>query len=273
MIELNKEQLISLVSLYDGSVSQELEYAYREAGPFGEINIKVCADDFPKPNILLFINGFTTMGGVGIYGCVDINTYDQEIKELILGCFNDDNQEVWVHLFSPDWELKLDRLFNGLITNKHYRIIHRLNRRIFQNHTDWRKKIPSGYTMKRYDTSSREFIKARDWQDFWHPQSDRFGWFLFKDEEAVSECFSVWVEKTGVEKDCVEISIDTKEPYRRKGFAFLTSIAFIEECLSRSLIPVWCCWSFREGSKELAEKLGFEIVCNRRVIVLNQNKA
>ena len=27
------------------------------------------------------------------------------------------------------------------------------------------------------------------------------------------------------------------------------------DCLSRNLVPVWCCWDFREGSKELAAKL------------------
>ena len=30
MLRLNKDQIAPLISVYDGSVSQELEYAYRE---------------------------------------------------------------------------------------------------------------------------------------------------------------------------------------------------------------------------------------------------
>ena len=77
-------------------------------------------------------------------------------------------------------------------------------------------------------------------------------------------------EQVGVEINCVEIGIETKEPYRRKGYAALTAAAFVDDCLSKGLIPVWCCWDFREGSKELAEMLGFEIVEQRRAIFLKK---
>lgn len=133
----------------------------------------------------------------------------------------DDGHEIWLSLYSPNWESKLDELFDGFASRKDNRLIHRLNNKTFQNHIKWQEKVPNGYTMKKFDSSSYEFIKKRNWQGFWHLESKRFGWF-----------------------------------------------AFINDCLSKNLIPVWCCWQSTQGSKELAEKLGFEVIENRRAIFI-----
>jgi len=134
----------------------------------------------------------------------------------------------------------------------------------------WQDKIPNGYTMIKVNTSSYDSTMCHYPNFHWKPESNKFGYFLLKDGEVVSECTSVWVETVGVETGCVEIGIETKEPHRRKGYAALTATAFIDDCLSKGLIPVWCCWDFREGSKELAEKLGFEIIEERRAIFLKK---
>ena len=268
MQKLNKEQIKSLTSLYKCHIAQELEYAHRGEAPFGPVEIDVYADNTTKPNTMLFINGFA---GTALYGDASNNESNQIIKKLILDCFDEDGKEVWLSLYSPEWEPVVDAMFEDYCTSwKAYRLIHRLNKASFQEHMNWRGKIPAGYTLERFDTSSCDFIAERDWQGFWHPGSGRFGWFLLKDGEAVSECTSVWVEKFGVETNCVEISIETKEPYRKKGYAILTASAFIDDCLSRKLIPVWCCWDFTEGSKELAGKLGFEIIEERRATFLKK---
>lgn len=265
MIELSKDQIKKILPMYKGHIAQELEYAYREEAPFGKVEIKVYADEEYKPNVILILGGFA---GTALYGDTGNNESYYEIKKLILDSSSDNGNDIWLSLYSPNWESKLDELFNGFTSRKNNRLIHRLNNKIFQNHINWQEKIPNGYIIKKFDSSSYEFIKKRNWQDFWHPQSERFGWFLMKDDEIVSECTSVWVEKVGIETGCVEISIETKEPYRRKGYAALTSAAFINDCLSRNLIPVWCCWQSTSGSKELAEKLGFEVIENRRAIFI-----
>ena len=94
----------------------------------------------------------------------------------------------------------------------------------------------------------------------------RFGRVLLKGDEIVSECFSVFF----FDKNMVEVGIETQEPYRRRGFAYLTSAAFIEYCLSINLEPNWGCWHFSTESIALGKKLGFEEVCNRRVLVLQK---
>jgi RimJ/RimL family protein N-acetyltransferase len=124
--------------------------------------------------------------------------------------------------------------------------------------------------MIKVDVSSYDTVINQYPNIEWKPESDEFAWFLIKNGEVVSDCISVWVENVGVEINCVEIGIGTKEPYRRNGYALLTASAFINDCLTQNLVPVWCCWDFREGSKELAEKLGFEIIERRRAIFLSK---
>ncbi|MCL2287405.1 MAG: GNAT family N-acetyltransferase [Firmicutes bacterium] len=268
MINLSKEQIQSLIPLFQCHIAQELEYAYRGEAPFGHVDIKVYADNATKPETMLFINGFA---GTGLYGDASNYERNQEIKRLIIDCFDEEEKEVWLSLYSPEWEPVVDNLFDGYSSWKAHRLIHRLNGESFQQRSSWRDKIPGGYAMVKVDVSSYEFVNCRYPSFYWKPEGNKFGWFLLKDGEVVSECISVWVEKFGVEKNCVEIGIETKEEYRRKGYAALTATAFVEDCLSQKLTPVWCCWSFREGSKELAKMLGFEIIEERRAIFLKKN--
>ena len=56
-------------------------------------------------------------------------------------------------------------------------------------------------------------------------------------------------------QDGIEIEIDTREEYRRKGFAYLCGAKLILECLKRNLYPSWDAQN--KGSVALAEKLGY----------------
>lgn len=265
MIKLNKNQIKKILPMYNDHIAQELEYAYKEEAPFGKVDINVYADEEDKPNVILILGGFA---GTALYGDTGSSENNHEIKKLILDSTGDDGNDIWLSLYSPNWESKLDELFNGFSIRKDNRLIYRLNNEKFQYHINWQERIPNGYIMKKYNSSSYEFIEKRNWQDFWYPESERFGYFLTNDDEIVSECTSVWVEKTGIETGCVEIGIETKEQYRGRGYAALTAAAFISDCLSKNLIPVWCCWQSTPNSKELAEKLGFEVIENRRAIFI-----
>lgn len=55
----------------------------------------------------------------------------------------------------------------------------------------------------------------------------------------------------------IEIEVDTKEEYRRKGLALACSSKLILECLERGLYPSWDAHNL--GSVALAEKLGYHL--------------
>ena len=54
----------------------------------------------------------------------------------------------------------------------------------------------------------------------------------------------------------IEIEIDTKEEYRRKGLAYISGAKLILECLKRGWYPSWDAQN--RWSLSLAEKLGYE---------------
>ena len=56
-------------------------------------------------------------------------------------------------------------------------------------------------------------------------------------------------------KDGIEIEIDTREDYRRKGLAYVSGAKLILECLDRNLYPSWDAQNL--WSAALAEKLGY----------------
>lgn len=56
-------------------------------------------------------------------------------------------------------------------------------------------------------------------------------------------------------QDGIEIEIDTKEEYRRKGLAYVCGAKLILECLEQNLYPSWD--AHNKWSVALAEKLGY----------------
>ena len=57
-------------------------------------------------------------------------------------------------------------------------------------------------------------------------------------------------------KEGIEIEIDTREEYRRRGLAYICGAKLILECLKRNLYPSWD--AHNKGSLALAEKLGYQ---------------
>ncbi len=53
----------------------------------------------------------------------------------------------------------------------------------------------------------------------------------------------------------IEIEIDTREDYRRRGLAYICGAKLILECLKRGWYPSWD--AHNRGSVALAEKLGY----------------
>ena len=56
-------------------------------------------------------------------------------------------------------------------------------------------------------------------------------------------------------RDGIEVEIDTKKEYRRKGLAYCCGAKLVLECLNRSLYPSWDAQN--KASVALAEKLGY----------------
>ena len=65
----------------------------------------------------------------------------------------------------------------------------------------------------------------------------------------------------------IEIEIDTKQEFRRRGLARACGAALIKACLERGLWPSWD--AHTEISKDLAESLGYRLVCGYTAYEIN----
>ena len=119
-------------------------------------------------------------------------------------------------------------------------------------------KLPDGYHLKMIDEKlfwqCREIEWCRDlvWQydDYARYQKYGLGAIILKDEEPVSGASSYSSYIGGI-----EIEIDTRKDYRRRGLAYISGAKLILECLKRGWYPSWDAQN--RWSVALAEKLGY----------------
>lgn len=115
------------------------------------------------------------------------------------------------------------------------------------------------YSLKMIDEDIFNLCKESDWsRDFVSQYKDYemyrkmgLGAVIFKDGDLTSGASSYTSYKGGI-----EIEVDTKEGYRRRGLAYVCCAKLILECLDRGLYPSWDAQN--KWSVALAEKLGYE---------------
>lgn len=120
------------------------------------------------------------------------------------------------------------------------------------------QSLPSEYTMKMIDEEMYRLCKESEWsrdlvsqyKDYGMYHKLGFGVVILKSTELVAGASSYASYREGI-----EIEIDTKEEYRRRGLATVCGAKLILECLERGLYPSWDAQN--KWSVALAEKLGY----------------
>lgn len=125
---------------------------------------------------------------------------------------------------------------------------------------EFARSLPEGFSMEAVDEGWFDRLKEADWsRDFVSQFSDygqyarRGGGFLAVREEtkeAVSGASSYTVYEGGL-----EIEVDTREDFRRRGLARACSARLILDCLDRGIFPSWD--AANGASLHLAESLGY----------------
>lgn len=120
------------------------------------------------------------------------------------------------------------------------------------------EELPSEYSLKLIDEEVYHWCKTQSWCRDWTAQypdyeayrKNGLGAVVLKDGVPVSGASSYSHYRSGI-----EIEIDTKEEYRRKGLAYVCAARLILECLERNLYPSWDAQNLL--SVALAQKLGY----------------
>lgn len=133
--------------------------------------------------------------------------------------------------------------------------------------------LDPSYSMKLIDEELYHYCRANLWSrcfvslypDYKTYKKLGLGVVILKDGELVSGASSYSTYREGI-----EIEIDTREDYRRRGLAYACAAGLILECKKRGLYPSWDAQN--KWSVALAEKLGYhydheytayEVFCNR----------
>jgi RimJ/RimL family protein N-acetyltransferase len=187
-------------------------------------------------------------------GRTDDAAFNEALRALILSELVSPEGDLLLFPIAEAWPGVLDKLFADYarlhVARKAFTFIPAM---FAERYSNWRARIPTGYALRRYDRTLAEDTELADfWGSLDHFLTDGVGFAVTKDDEIVSRCHSVLVGGGQA-----EISIETAEPYRRRGFATLAACAFIEYCLEQGLHPAWSCWENNIPSQILAQKLGF----------------
>ncbi len=118
--------------------------------------------------------------------------------------------------------------------------------------------LPQQYTLSMIDERLYQMCKAEAWSADLVSQFPNYenysklgiGTVICKENVIISGASSYSRYNEGI-----EIEIDTREDYRRKGFAYVCGAKLILECLKQNLYPSWD--AHNKGSVALAEKLGY----------------
>ena len=118
--------------------------------------------------------------------------------------------------------------------------------------------LATEYSLKMIDEDIYDMCRSNDWstdlvsqfKDYEMYKKLGIGAVILKDGILVSGASSYTRYQVGI-----EIEIDTKEEYRRKGLAYVCAAKLILECLERQLYPSWDAQN--KWSVALAEKLGY----------------
>lgn len=118
--------------------------------------------------------------------------------------------------------------------------------------------LPEGYTLKMMDRELFHRCGEIRWCRDWVAQYDTYeryekygmGAVILKDGEPVAGASSYSGYEGGI-----EIEIDTRQDFRRKGLGYVCGAKLVLECLNRGWYPSWDAQN--KGSVALAEKLGY----------------
>lgn len=118
--------------------------------------------------------------------------------------------------------------------------------------------LPAEYSLKMIEEKIYHLCREQEWskdlvsqyKDYETYRRLGLGVAVLKQDELIAGASSYSTYQQGI-----EIEIDTKEEYRRKGFATACGAKLILECLERGLYPSWDAQN--PWSVALAEKLGY----------------
>jgi GNAT superfamily N-acetyltransferase len=233
---------------------------------------KVYVDNIATPKAFYVIHPY---GMSLLYGDVSDDFLQSELKDFLLDRNGLRKASEWLQIFPSELENRIDMILGKKLTIsdsgtyrdnsgdavvKHKRINFKFNLQKFEQ---FRCKIDlNEYSfcdvdIDLYNETNGSVVPKKFWNNASEFLMHGVGFSLMVEDQAVAIAFSSFVHD-----EMLELGMETKSEYRRRGFASIISAKLVEYCLEKGLEPVWACRQGNHGSYNLAIKLGFEpIAC------------
>jgi hypothetical protein len=228
---------------------------------------KVYVDNIEEPSTFYILHPY---GLSLLYGNSRNEDFNNSFKEYALNTNAKRIFHEWMQAYPSDWDMVLNQLFREKIIKSTDNIdnletgVIELNTRVnFKfNYTKYlnrkqRDIIPNVRMIQTDEHIFRDMKGNVIPLNFWDSAEDfiknGIGFSLFFDNKLASTAYSACIQKNKM-----EIGIETIAEFQGKGFAVDTCSKLIEYCLNNGYEPVWSCRLENIGSYKLAQKLGFE---------------
>jgi GNAT superfamily N-acetyltransferase len=242
---------------------------------------RIFVDNETNPNVALFWHycGMAVLSGV-----CNNTAFNNGIRDLLLGRFENNQKRISIGIDSPDWKLKIENLLHPQLLYyselenspsettekaKSYvlgrtRLTHKFNRDRFKA-ADENIKPPEKFSLRKIDKEIYPKLFGRVIPSFsWDSEQAFFtggtGFCLMGGDKFA--CSSI---STFIGNGRIDIGIETNPEYRRQGLGAPTAVTMVRYCLEHGYQPVWGCLKDNIGSALIAKKVGFDNISSHPV--------
>lgn len=206
----------------------------------GQYDEKLYVDDVVNTKVAIL---FTQFAFHFIAGDPSVQNVIEVVDNMIFKQYLCKSKEKEALLFSPSqsWNVVLDEVFERHNGIKDKRILFKLNRKKFNERYNSKRvnsDIEKSIVLEQENGSSIEYPICR----------------ISVEQNCVSYCSGFMLGNGHA-----EINVATIEEYRGIGYAKEAAFLLINKLLNDDIEPNWCSWSYKEGSRKLAESLGYEL--------------
>jgi len=239
---LNKEDMYKIASIFEGW-NETLLWSCLQ-GYMG----KAWADDIENPkSAQILVGDFCFFAGVSNMELVR-NIPDYFASQCILMIPQDGE---WADLIVQEYKNNCHKFIRYAIKKE----LHVFDTEKLHSYIE---KLPSDYSLRKIDEEIYNHLPSEEWSRDFCSQFPTYhdfvkyglGFVAFHKDKPVSGASSYTIYDKGI-----EIELDTKEEYRRRGLALACASKLILECLDRELYPSWD--AANRESVALSEKLGY----------------
>ena len=251
MIELSPDTFDKTRSVFEGiELYTPLPYCVIERNQPG----RIFADNVANPRAALVCqqSGYYYAGG-------DSEEFADALEGRLFSEIGLDRFELSV---TPGfWEARM-KTFMGDRSAPYQMYSYRLNENTFRQNSARLARLPSGCRLERIEESHVNLVTQNPRMGilaFWNSLKEfvdkGLGICLFEGEELASWCLTSFVG----DGKC-DVSLQSVEKFRRRGYATLATAAFVESCIEDGLTPVWHTTVGNAASDNIAQRMGFELI-------------